>query len=93
MDTATARQIPGDIEEQCLELRQKIEAGADFAVTAVRHSNCPSAPGCGNPEHNHRGQSVPQCDRAVFQDEAGVVHDPLYARSGYNPLEVRSRQH
>ena len=93
MDTATARQIPGDIEEQCLELRQKIEDGADFAVTAVKHANFPPAPGRGNPEHNLRGQSVPQCDRAVFQDEAGVVHGPLYARSGYNSLEVRSRQH
>ena len=93
MDTATARHIPGDIEEQCLELRQKIEAGADFAVTAVKHSNCPSAPSCGNPEHNHRGQSVPQRDRAVFQDEAGVLHGPLYTRFGYHPLEVRSRQH
>ena len=93
MDTATARHIPGDIEEQCLELRQKIENGADFAVSAVKHSNCPSAPSCGNPEHNYRGQSVSECDRAVFQDEAGVVYGPLYTRFGYHPLEVRSCHH
>lgn len=93
MDTATARHIPVDINEQCLELRQMIEDGADFAVTAVKHSNCPSAPGCVNSGHNHRGQSVPECDRAVFQDEAGVVQGPLYTRFGYHLLEVRSRQH
>ncbi len=92
MDTATARHIPVDIEEQCLELRQKIENGADFSVTAVKHFDCPSARSDGVPGHNHRRQSVPECDRAVFQDEAGVVHGPLNTRFGYHPLEARSPQ-
>ena len=92
MDTAAARHIPVDIEEQCLELRQKIENGADFAVTAVKRSDCPSARSGGVPGHNHRRQSVPECDRAVFQDEAGVVHGPQNTRFSHHPLEARFRQ-
>ncbi|HZV81519.1 MAG TPA: peptidylprolyl isomerase, partial [Geobacteraceae bacterium] len=42
MPTATARHILVSSEEKCLQLKGEIEAGADFAEVAKKHSSCPS---------------------------------------------------
>ena len=42
MAQASARHILVDSEQQCLELKQQIEAGSDFAEVARQHSKCPS---------------------------------------------------
>ncbi len=42
MATASARHILVDTEEQCQELKDQIEGGADFANLAKQHSSCPS---------------------------------------------------
>ena len=92
MATAAARHILVDTEEQCLDLRQQIENGADFAEIAMRHSNCSSARRGGDLGIVRRGQMVPEFDRVVFQGEIGVVHGPVKTQFGYHLLEVRSRQ-
>ena len=42
MATATARHILVDSEEKCLDLKQQIVDGADFAALAAENSSCPS---------------------------------------------------
>ena len=42
MAVASARHILVDSEAQCLDLKDKIEQGEDFAELAKLHSNCPS---------------------------------------------------
>ncbi|MEM7257650.1 MAG: peptidylprolyl isomerase, partial [Pseudomonadota bacterium] len=42
MAQATARHILVDTEEKCLDLKQQIADGADFAALASEHSSCPS---------------------------------------------------
>ena len=42
MAQAEARHILVDSEEMCIELKEKIENGDDFAAIAKEHSSCPS---------------------------------------------------
>ena len=92
MATASARHILVDTEEQCLDLKQQIADGADFADIASRHSNCPSGRNGGDLGSFRQGQMVPEFDQVVFNDEVGVVHGPVKTQFGYHLLEVQSRQ-
>ncbi len=42
MTTALARHILVNTEEECLALKERIEAGKDFGDIAQAHSTCPS---------------------------------------------------
>ena len=42
MPRATARHILVSTKEECADLKQQIENGADFAEVAAKHSQCPS---------------------------------------------------
>jgi len=92
MATASARHILVDTEEQCLDLKQQIEGGADFADIAAKHSNCPSGRNGGDLGNFRQGQMVPEFDQVVFNDEVGVVHGPVKTQFGYHLLEIQSRQ-
>lgn len=92
MATASARHILVDTEQQCLDLKQEIEGGADFADVAAKHSNCPSGRNGGDLGNFRQGQMVPEFDQVVFNDEVGVVHGPVKTQFGYHLLEIQSRQ-
>jgi peptidyl-prolyl cis-trans isomerase C len=92
MATASARHILVETEEQCLDLKQQIADGADFADVAAQHSNCPSGRNGGDLGSFRQGQMVPEFDQVVFNDEVGVVHGPVRTQFGYHLLEVQSRQ-
>ena len=92
MAKASARHILVDTEQQCLDLKQQIADGADFAAVAKEHSNCPSGRGGGDLGSFSKGQMVPEFDQVVFNDEVGVVHGPVKTQFGYHLLEIQSRQ-
>ena len=91
MTQATARHILVQTEEQCNQLRQEIEGGADFADIAAKHSQCPSGKNGGDLGAFGPGQMVPEFDTVVFNDEVGVVHGPVKTQFGYHLLEIQSR--
>jgi len=91
MAQATARHILVQTEEQCNQLRQEIEGGADFADIAAKHSQCPSGKNGGDLGAFGPGQMVPEFDTVVFNDEVGVVHGPVKTQFGYHLLEIQSR--
>lgn len=91
MTTATARHILVDTEEQCLELKQQIEDGADFAEVASQHSQCPSGRKGGDLGSFGPGQMVKEFDEAVFNGELNQVIGPVKTQFGYHLLEVTSR--
>jgi peptidyl-prolyl cis-trans isomerase C len=91
MPSAAARHILVNTEEECLKLKNEIEAGTDFAESAKKHSKCPSgAEGGGLGEFNP-GQMVPEFDKVVFHEEIGKVHGPVKTQFGYHLIEITSR--
>ena len=91
MSQASARHILVNTEEQCNQLKQQIQEGADFAAIASEHSMCPSGKKGGELGTFGPGQMVPEFDTVVFNEEVGVVHGPVKTQFGYHLLEVQSR--
>lgn len=91
MTKATARHILVSTEEQCNNLKQEIENGADFAELAKEHSNCPSGSQGGDLGEFGPGMMVPEFDKVVFSAEVNTVQGPVQTQFGYHLLEVTSR--
>lgn len=91
MTQATARHILVDSEAKCLELKESIENGKDFAEVAREHSSCPSGKNGGDLGSFGPGQMVPEFDKAVFNGELNTVMGPVQTQFGYHLLEVTSR--
>jgi peptidyl-prolyl cis-trans isomerase C len=91
MARASARHILVKTEEACVDLKTKIEEGADFADIAKKHSECPSGNEGGNLGEFSPGQMVPEFDTVVFNDDVGKVHGPVKTQFGYHLIEITSR--
>jgi len=91
MTQATARHILVPTEEQCLELKSKLAAGAEFESLAKQYSSCPSGKQGGELGSFGPGQMVKEFDTVVFNEAVGVVHGPVKTQFGYHLLEVTSR--
>ena len=91
MTKATARHILVDTKEACEDLKNQIEAGADFAELAKQHSNCPSGQQGGELGEFGPGQMVPEFDTVVFSADVNTVQGPVQTQFGYHLLEVTSR--
>ncbi|MDH5408398.1 MAG: peptidylprolyl isomerase [Gammaproteobacteria bacterium] len=91
MASASARHILVDSEEQCEELKKKIEAGEDFADVAKEFSNCPSGSRGGELGEFGPGQMVKEFDEVVFSAATNVVHGPIQTQFGYHLVEITSR--
>lgn len=91
MARATARHILVETQEQCEALQGQIEAGADFADMAQKHSKCPSGREGGDLGAFSPGQMVEEFDTVVFNAEVGKVHGPVHTQFGYHLIEITSR--
>ena len=91
MAKATARHILVPSKETCEDLKAQIEAGADFAEIAKKHSQCPSSKQGGALGEFSPGQMVPEFDQVVFTAEVGKVHGPVKTDFGYHLIEITSR--
>lgn len=92
MPTATARHILVDSEDLCLQLKQRIADGEDFAEVAKANSSCPSGQSGGDLGSFSQGMMVPEFDQVVFRDELNTVHGPIKTQFGFHLLEITSRQ-
>ena len=91
MAKANARHILVPNEDRCNELKTEIEAGADFAKIAKKHSKCPSGKQGGALGEFSPGQMVKEFDDVVFSGEVGKVLGPVKTQFGYHLIEVTSR--
>ncbi len=91
MSRASARHILVDTEENCLNLKNEIEGGADFADVARQHSSCPSGQQGGALGEFGPGQMVPEFDQVVFSAPVGELQGPVKTQFGYHLLEVTAR--
>jgi peptidyl-prolyl cis-trans isomerase C len=91
MASASARHILVDSEEKCVELKEQIEGGADFAEVARENSTCPSGRQGGSLGEFGPGQMVKEFDDVVFSGDLNVVHGPVKTQFGYHLLEITQR--
>lgn len=91
MATASARHILVDTEEQCQDIKNRIEEGADFAELARQHSSCPSGQQGGDLGQFGPGMMVKEFDEVVFSAEVNTVQGPVKTQFGYHLLEVTER--
>ncbi|MBV7315189.1 peptidylprolyl isomerase [Shewanella sp. NIFS-20-20] len=91
MVQASARHLLVSSEEQCNELKQQIENGADFADVAKAHSSCPSGAQGGELGSFGPGMMVKEFDEVVFSAPLNQVQGPVKTQFGYHLLEVTSR--
>ena len=91
MTTAKARHILVDTEAQCLELKEKIENGEDFADLARNFSSCPSKAQGGDLGQFGPGMMVKEFDEVVFNAKVNSLQGPVKTQFGYHLLEVTTR--
>ena len=91
MTIATARHILVDTEEQCVQLKERIEAGEDFADIAKEYSSCPSKAQGGDLGQFGPGMMVKEFDEVVFSADVNTLQGPVKTQFGYHLLEVTSR--
>ena len=92
MSKATARHILVESEEECNQIKSKIEAGGDFQELALQHSMCPSGQRGGDLGSFAPGQMVKEFDEVVFSSPVGELQGPVRTEFGYHLLEVTSRE-
>jgi len=92
MTEASARHILVDTEEKCLQLREKIQEGENFAEIARIHSNCPSKAQGGDLGKFGPGMMVKEFDEVVFSADVNSLQGPVKTQFGYHLLEVTSRE-
>ena len=92
MTEASARHILVDTEEKCLQLKEKIQEGEDFAEIARIHSNCPSKAQGGDLGKFGPGMMVKEFDEVVFSADVNSLQGPIKTQFGYHLLEVTSRE-
>ena len=92
MTVATARHILVDTEEQCQQLKERIENGEDFAEIARAHSSCPSKAQGGDLGKFGPGMMVKEFDEVVFSADVNTLQGPVKTQFGYHLLEVTSRE-
>ncbi len=91
MAKASARHILVPSEDNCNNLKVEIEAGADFAEVAKKHSQCPSGKQGGALGEFSPGQMVKEFDEVVFSGAIGKVLGPVKTQFGYHLIEVTNR--
>ena len=91
MTIARARHILVPSKEECLNLKEQIDSGSDFAELAKKHSKCPSGKDGGDLGEFSPGQMVKEFDQVVFNDEVGKAHGPVQTQFGYHLIEITSR--
>jgi peptidyl-prolyl cis-trans isomerase C len=91
MTTASARHILVDTKEECLQLKDRIDAGEDFADVARAHSNCPSKAQGGDLGQFGPGMMVKEFDAVVFSADINTVQGLVKTQFGYHLLQVTSR--
>jgi len=89
--TASARHILVADLAACEALKADIEAGADFAALAKKHSTCPSAQRGGDLGEFRERQMVKEFNDVVFSAELHTVHGPVKTQFGYHLIEITAR--
>ena len=92
MAKASASHILVNTQEECEDLKAKIEGGEDFGEIAKQHSQCPSGKSGGALGEFGPGQMVKEFDDVVFSAEVNKTHGPVQTQFGYHLIQVTNRE-
>jgi len=70
------------------DIRQQLLAGADFAETAKKYSNCPSRQMGGSLGTFRRGQMVKPFENAAFTQKPDTIGPVVETKFGYHVIQV-----
>ena len=88
-ETATAKHILVDTEEQANDVLNKINANEiSFEEAAGQFSSCPSKEAGGNLGEFSRGQMVPEFEEAVFNMKKDEISSPVKTQFGYHLIKL-----
>lgn len=92
-EEVSARHILVETEDQAKALKEKLDAGADFATLAKENSKDPgSKDEGGNLGYFGHGQMVPQFEEVVFKLHKGEVSDPVKTQFGWHLVKVEDKR-
>jgi hypothetical protein len=90
---STETRDPAEAEQIATDLKAQLDAGADFAELARTNSDdTGSGEQGGELGCNPGGSFVPEFEQAVFEQEVGVVGEPVATDFGYHLILVTERE-
>jgi peptidyl-prolyl cis-trans isomerase SurA len=81
-----------DAENRLLQLRQKLEHGADFAKLARLYSDDPGAANGGDLGWLSPGNTVPPFEQAMNALKPGEISKPVHTSFGWHLIQVLGRR-
>lgn len=91
-DEFHAAHILVESEEEALEIKAELEAGADFATMAKARSTGPSGPAGGDLGWFGMGRMVPEFENAVINMKGGDISAPVKTQFGWHLIELKERR-
>jgi peptidyl-prolyl cis-trans isomerase C len=79
-------------ESAAKKLLYELQAGANFAMLAKKHSLCPSADKGGDLGFFEKGQMVKTFEDAAFSAPVGVAVGPVKTEFGYHLIVVTAKR-
>jgi foldase protein PrsA len=88
-----ARHILTETEEKAIEVKEKLDAGGDFAEIAKEYSiDDGTKEKGGDLGFVKRGKTVKEFEEAVFSMDIGTISDPVKTTYGYHIIKVEEKQ-
>ncbi|KIC10304.1 peptidylprolyl isomerase [Leisingera sp. ANG-M1] len=91
-DEFHAAHILVDSEEDALDVKKELDAGADFATLAKEKSTGPSGPNGGDLGWFTTGRMVPEFEQAVLKLQSGEVSGPVQTQFGWHVILLHERR-
>ncbi|MEX0301993.1 MAG: peptidylprolyl isomerase [Leisingera sp.] len=91
-DEFHAAHILVESEEDALEVKKELDAGADFATLAKEKSTGPSGPNGGDLGWFTTGRMVPEFEQAVLKLHSGEISGPVQTQFGWHVILLNERR-
>ncbi|KIC18269.1 MULTISPECIES: foldase protein PrsA [unclassified Leisingera] len=91
-DEFHAAHILVESEEDALDVKAELDAGADFATLAKERSTGPSGPNGGDLGWFTTGRMVPEFEQAVLKLRSGEVSGPVQTQFGWHIILLNQRR-